>query len=361
MRFENVFEILGMHNFAKVSNLILEATPVLGCESVPILDALRRVLAQDILVIEDVPAANISSVDGYAVRYDCLHGVSRQNPVHLRIIGESPAGKPFGASVKDGETVRIMTGGVVPRGADTVVRQEHASEENGYFICGHNLKRGSGIRFRGAHLRNGEIALRAGHVVGPLEIGVLATLRRAFVYVHRKPLVAIFSTGNELADFHEAPSPGKVMCSNLYTLAAFVMECGAVPLCLGIVADDLVAQQSRLSEALRADVIITSGGMSKGKYDLGQKAFAALGMDIKLSTVFMKPGKPTVCGTVGNTLVFGLPGGPSAVMQSFEQFVKPALLKMMGHRHVPRGAAQWCDVSNQISGGYRNEICGDRL
>jgi molybdopterin molybdotransferase len=214
------------------------------------------------------------------------------------------------------------------------VKLEDTSEDNGYVICSKDPGRGDGIRIRGESLKQGEVVLCAGDVVTPVEVGLLTTLRRPYVYVHHKPLVAILSTGDELTDFHDPPSPWKSMCSNLYSLTAQVMESGAVPLCLGIAKDDLSAQQSLLSEALRADVIITSGGLSKGKYDLVQKSMASLGMDIKFSNIFVKPGKPMVFGTIGRKLIFGLPGNPSAVMLSFEQFIKPALLKMMGHQNL---------------------------
>ena len=164
--------------------------------------------------------------------------------------------------------------------------------------------------------------------------GALATLRRAYVYVHRKPLVAVLSTGDELSDFHEPSSLPKAMCSNMYTLTAQVVEAGATPLCLGIVEDDLQALQTLLYEALRADVIITSGGTSNGKYDLIHKAFASLDMEMKFTNIFVKPKKPTIFGTIRRNLIFGLPGNPSAAMLSFEQFVKPVLLKMMGHQNV---------------------------
>lgn len=323
-----------MIDLNKAQTMILKATPVLGRESVPILDALRRVLFQDIIVFEDLPASDISALDGYAVRHAFFTGVSSQNPVRLRIIGESPAGKPCGAIVGDGEAVRIMTGGVVPLGADTVVKLENAVEESGYVLCNNDPGCGNGIRFQGDSLKKGEIVLRAGDIISPLEVGALATLRRAYVTVFRKPLVAVLSTGDELSGFHEPPSPSKAMCSNLYALAAQVVEAGAIPLCLGIVQDDLQAQQALLHEALCADVIITSGGTSRGKYDLVHKVFASLGMEMRFSNIFAKPGKPTVFGTIGKNLIFGLPGNPSASMLSFKQFILPALLKMMGHRNV---------------------------
>ncbi len=331
---------------------ILDATPVLGRESVHILDSLRRVLAQDVVVTEDFPGSNVSAMDGYAVRHSSLNGASRLQPVRLKIVGESPAGRPYEAIIGDGEAVRIMTGGFVPEGADTVVKLEDAEEADGYVLCGYDPGCGDGIRLRGESLRKGQVVLRAGDVISPVEVGVLATVRRAYVYVHQKPVVAILSTGDELTDFHEPASPWKSMCSNLYTLAAQVAESGAVPLCLGIAPDNLEKQQSLLSEALSADVIITSGGLSMGKYDLVQKSLAALGIDMRFSSIFVKRGKPTIFGTIDKKLIFGLPGNPSAVMLSFEQFIRPAIFKMMGHQNAldaSEARSHWRDMNGPPS------------
>lgn len=323
-----------MIDLEKVQTHILQAAPVLGRESVPILDALGRVLARDIAAVEDLPASDISAMDGYAVRHSCLNGASPGNPTYFKIIGESPAGKPCRAVVNKKEAVRIMTGAVIPRGADTVVKLEDTVEGNGCIFCRKNPGYGDGIRFRGESLKQGEVVLSAGDIVVPPVIGVLASLRRAYVYVHRKPVVAIISTGDELSDFHEPPLPEKAMCSNLYALAAQAADLGARPLSLGIVQDNLQALDDILHEALHADVIITSGGTSKGRYDLVQKAFFSLGMKVRFSNIFEKPGKPTIFGIIRKKLVFGLPGNPTAAMLSFDQFIRPTLLKMMGHRNV---------------------------
>jgi len=349
-----------MMDLKKAQRLILEATPVLGRESVPILDALKRVLVQDIMAVEDLPASDISAMDGYALSHAFLNKASVQNPVRFRIIGESPAGRPFAATVGVGESVRIMTGGVVPRGADTVVKLEDTREEGGAVICRNDPGSGAGIRFQGDSLKKGQVVLHAGDVIGPMEIGALASLRRAYVHVHRKPLVAILSTGDELSDFHEPSAPSKAMCSNLYSLAAQTLETGGIPLCLGIVPDDLDEIKNILSDALHADVIITSGGTSKGKYDLVNKAVSSLGMEMRFSNIFVKPGKPTIFGIIGEKMIFGCPGNPSATMLSFEQFIKPALLKMMGHRNVIPGSRRlndpfaFIDSFNYEKGGNRD-------
>lgn len=334
-------------------NRILDATPVLGGESVHILDSLKRVLSGDILVTEDFPVSDISAMDGYAVQHRSLAGASEQTPVRLKIIGESPAGRPFGDRVGKGEAVRIMTGGLVPDGADTVVKIEDAREEAENVVFTRYPIRGDGIRFRGESLKKGDVVLRAGDVIGPVEVGLLATLRRAYVQVHQKPLVAILSTGDELTDFHDPPSPSKTMCSALYSLTAHVMESGAVPLCLGVAQDNFEAQKRLLSKALRADVIITTGGMSKGKYDLIQKSFASFGMVLKFSSISAKPGKPSIFGIMEKKLVFGLPGNPCASLLSFEQFIQPALFKMMGHLSGSRSRqakSHWRSISGPVSG-----------
>ncbi len=277
-------------------------------------------------------------MDGYALRHGSFLDDSARETVKFRIIGESPAGRPCAALVKKGDAVRIMTGGVVPEGADTVVKIEDTIEKDGLVICTTIPSPGDGIRSKGDSLRKGDLVLRAGDVITPLEVGALASLRRAYVYVYRKPIVAILSTGDELSDFHEPSMRSKAMCSNLYTLAAQTLNIGATPLLLGMVGDDIDDQQSILRESLRADVIITSGGTSRGKYDLIHKTFASLGMELRFSNIFAKPGKPTTFGSIQNSLIFGLPGNPSATMLSFEQFIKPALLKMMGYRFVPGSA-----------------------
>ncbi len=329
-----------MIDLKKTQKLIGEATPVLGRESVPILDAMGRALFEDISVVEDLPASDISALDGYAVCQTSLSGVSPSIPARLRVIGESPAGKPCNAIVGPGDAVRIMTGGLIPEGADTVVKLEDTKEDKGFVLCGADPGWGKGIRFQGESLKKGEVLLHAGDIISPLEVGALATLRRAHVCVYRKPLVAILATGDELSDFHEPASLAKTMCSNLYALAAQVVEAGAIPLILGIVKDDLPAQQALLDEALQADVIITSGGTSKGKYDLVHKAFASLGMEMRFSNIFAKPGKPTIFGIIRKKLIFGLPGNPSATMLSFDQFIKPALFKMMGLHTVFAGSTR---------------------
>jgi molybdopterin molybdotransferase len=316
---------------------VLEEIPVLGRERIHILEALGRVLAQDVDAKRDVPAANNSAMDGFCCRHEDIAGAQPSKPGRLKIIGDSPAGRPFTGTVGPGEAVRIMTGGIVPDGADTVTMVEHTEKDgDDHVLCLKDPGKGAHIRLRGEDVRAGEVVLSAGEMIRPPEVGMLATLGHAYVYVHQRPVVAILSTGDELVDLDEPFSNGKVMCSNTYSLAAQVMDCGAIPLSLGIATDDESDQRSRISDGLRADVILTSGGVSVGKYDLVKDTFSQLGMLVKFWKVAMKPGKPLVFGTIGNKPVFGLPGNPTSAMISFEQFVRPALLKMMGHTNLYR-------------------------
>jgi molybdopterin molybdotransferase len=315
---------------------VLEEIPVLGRERIHILEALGRVLAQDVEAVRDVPASDNSAMDGYCVRHVDIAGANSSSPARLELIGESPAGKPYQGALEHGQAVRIMTGGLIPRGADTVIMLEDTEREGNLVVCLNDPGHGAHIRPRGEDVRNGETVLHQGDVVRPPEVGMLATLGHAYVYVHQRPVVAILSTGDELVDLDEPFIQGKVVCSNTYSLAAQTLDCGAIPLSLGIASDNSDDLRSRLRDGLRADVILTSGGVSVGKYDLVKDTLTEVGMKVKFWKVAMKPGKPLVFGTIGEKPVFGLPGNPSSAMISFEQFVRPALLKMMGRKNLFR-------------------------
>jgi len=315
---------------------VFEEIPVLGMERIFILGALGRVLAQDVEARRDVPSADNSAMDGFACRHEDLAGANPTQPAKFKLIGEAPAGRPFQGAVGPGETVRILTGGLVPKGADTVIMVEDTARDGDYVVCTADPRKGANIRRRGEDVRAGETILHRGDIIRPPEIGMLATLGHAYVYVYQRPVVAILSTGDELVDLDEPFADGKVVCSNSYSLAAQVLECGAIPLSIGTATDDEADQKLKISAALRADVIVTSGGVSVGEYDLVKHTFSALGMNMKFWKVAMKPGKPLMFGTIGGKPVFGLPGNPTSAMISFEQFVRPALLKMMGHVNLFR-------------------------
>ncbi len=325
-----------MIDIGEAQRRVLEDIPVLGQERIHILDALGRVLARDVKAIRDVPSRDNSAMDGYACRYEDVVGAEPSRPVDLRLIGESRAGALFGGVVGAGEAVSVMTGGVIPDGADAVIKVEDTFRDGNRVRCIRGVQKGTYIRTQGEDVRAGGVVLKEGCAIGPPEIGMIATLGHGYVHVYQRPVVGILSTGDELVDLDEPFSDGKVVCSNTYSLAAQVMEAGAIPLSLGIASDSEEDQRDRLADGLRADVIVTSGGVSVGKYDLVKATLADVGMRVKFWKVAMKPGKPLVFGTIGTKPVFGLPGNPTSAMISFEQFVRPALLKMMGHRALFR-------------------------
>ncbi len=325
-----------MLQIGEAQQRVLEEIPVLGVERIHILEALGRVLAQDVQAVRNVPSADNSAMDGYCLIHADINGANSANPKRLRVIGESPAGRPFTGAVSRGEAVRIFTGGTIPEGSDTVIMIEDTEKDGEDIICLNDPGLGSHIRPEGEDVKGGEVVLHCGDIIRPPEAGMLATLGHAYVYVYQRPIVAILSTGDELVDLDEPFSKGKVVCSNSYSLAAQVVECGAIPLSLGIASDSADDQRSKLSGGLRADVILTSGGVSVGKYDLVKGTLTDLGMKVKFWKVAMKPGKPLVFGSLGGKPVFGLPGNPTSAMISFEQFVRPALLKMMGHVNLFR-------------------------
>ncbi len=315
---------------------VLEEVPVLGSERIHIMEALGRVLSESVQAKRDVPTADNSAMDGYAVRHEDTVGANPDTPSVLNVIGEAPAGKPFHGRVGPGDAVKILTGGLVPEGTDTVVMVEDTTLDGDRVSIFREPAKGMHIRPKGEDVKADEVVLGPGDIVRPPEVGMLATLGHAYVHVFQRPLVAILSTGDELVDLDEPFTDGKVVCSNTYSLAAQVQECGAIPLSLGIASDSEDDQRFKLSQGLRADAIVTSGGVSVGKYDLVKETLSQLGMRVKFWKVAMKPGKPLVFGTIGNKPVFGLPGNPTSAMISFEQFVRPALLKMMGHVNIFR-------------------------
>lgn len=325
-----------MLQIGEAQQKVLEEIPVLGIERIHIMEAIGRVLAQDVQAVRNVPSSDNSAMDGFCVIHDDLAGANSANPKRIRVIGESPAGHPFTGTVASGQAVRIFTGGTIPTGADTVIMLEDTEKDGDDIICLNDPGLGAHIRPEGEDVRGGEVVLHRGDIVRPPEVGMLATLGHAYVYVYQRPIVAILSTGDELVDLDEPFTKGKVLCSNSYSLAAQVMECGAIPLSLGIASDSADDQRSKLSGGLRADLILTSGGVSVGKYDLVKDTLTDLGMKVKFWKVAMKPGKPLVFGSLGGKPVFGLPGNPTSAMISFEQFVRPALLKMMGHLNLFR-------------------------
>jgi molybdopterin molybdotransferase len=235
-----------------------------------------------------------------------------------------------------GEAIRIFTGAPLPPGADAVIPQEDTEASDGHVTLNSAVAPGAYVRPRGEDLRVGDPVLAAGTALGPAEIGVLATLGRSQVLVHRRPRVAILSTGNELAELGREPGPGQIPNTNSYSLFAQVLEAGADPINLGIAGDQLEAIEERLRWGASADVLLSSAGVSVGDLDLVKDALTRAGAELHLWRVSMRPGKPITFGSLGQRAVFGLPGNPVSAMVTFELFVRPALRRLAGYARIHR-------------------------
>lgn len=315
---------------------ILNAVSPLGLERVGLLDALGRVLGEDVAAPRDIPPKDNSAMDGYALRWEDTRGAIRERPAVLKVIEDLPAGAVPRKKVGRGQATRIMTGAPLPEGADAVVRVEDTEKDGRMVRILVEAEAGLDIRRAGEDVREGETVLLRGDVIRAAEIGMLASLGRSFVSVYQRPLVAILATGDELAEIDEQVTPWKIISSNSYSSAAQVMSCGAVPLMIGIARDTREDLTAKFRMALRADVILSSGGVSMGDYDLVKEILRAEGNRIEFWQVAMRPGKPLAFGEMNGVPLFGLPGNPVSSMVSFEQFVRPSLLKMAGHRRLFR-------------------------
>jgi molybdopterin molybdotransferase len=289
--------------------------------------SLGRVLAADVISPIDVPAHDNSAMDGYAVRFADL---APTGETRLRIAGSAFAGRPYDKEVGPGECVRIMTGAVLPAGADTVVMQEVSRVEGNDAVLPPGQKVGRNTRRRGEDLRAGSAALAAGRLLRPADIGLVASLGIGEVEVRRQVRVAIFSTGDEVQAIGTAAQPGQIYDSNRYTLWGMLTRLGSEVVDLGIVRDEPGAlEQAFRKAAAEADAVITSGGVSVGEADFVRELMKRLG-DVAFWKIAMKPGRPMAFGRIGDASLFGLPGNPVATMVAFYQFVRPALLKIAG-------------------------------
>jgi len=315
---------------------ILATIHPLGLEKINILDALGRVIGEDVLAPRPIPPKDNSAMDGYAIRWEDLRGATPEKPVTLDVIEDIPAGTIPRKVVGRGQATRIMTGAPIPGGADAVMRMEDTEKDGQKVKIFAEAAAGLDIRFAGEDVHQGEKVISHGEILRPAEIGMLASLGRSFVPVYQRPLVAILATGNELVDVDENPSPWQIISSNSYALAAQVLDCGATPLQIGIARDTREDLTAKLNAALRADLIISSGGVSVGDYDLVKDIMKEIGNRMQFWQVAMRPGKPLAFGALNNIPLFGLPGNPVSSMVSFEQFVRPSILKMMGHRNLFR-------------------------
>lgn len=322
-----------MLTVAEAQNLILnQLTPVSGWESVSVRDALNRIIAQDIIAPFNVPAHDNSAMDGYAVRHA---DVSAKGEHALKVVGTAFAGKPFSGMVRAGQAIRIMTGATIPQGIDAIVPQEETrSEADQVFIQG-GVRQGQHIRRAGEDLALGGVAIASGRRCGPAELGLIASLGIADVVVHRRLRVAFFSTGDEIASIGRPLAPGQIYDSNRYTLHAALRNLDCEPIDMGVIPDNPESLEKAFRDAIdAADVILTSGGVSVGEADFIRELVNRLGQ-VEFWKLAIKPGRPMAFGRMDNTWLFGLPGNPVAVMVTFYQIVRDALLKLSGLDPLP--------------------------
>jgi len=344
-----------MISVGKALKTILASARLMGTEKINILDAQRRAIAENIYAGRDIPSVDNSAMDGYALRAADTRGATPKKPVWFKIIEEIPAGKIPRKKLRSKEAARIMTGAIIPGGADAVIRQENTRREGNLVAVLTPVARKTDIRFAGEDVRKGELVIHKNSVLGAAQIGMLAALGKKSVLVYKKPRVAIMATGDELVDIDTNPSPGKIVNSNSYSLATLVDDCGGVPVILGITRDNKSALKQKFSTALKNDVIISSGGVSVGDYDLVKDIMVNMGNSMYFWQVAMRPGKPLAFGAIKGVPLFGLPGNPVSTMVSFEQFVRPYLLKIQGHRNIFRPVLKAISAENlEKKAGVKN-------
>lgn len=314
--------------------IILNSTPVLGAERVPLAESLGRVLAEDVYAHDDLPPFDNSAMDGYAVIADDTAGASRESPCALKVVAEGPAGTVLSQRLSSGQASTIMTGAPVPPGADAVVIVEDTERRNGEVLVYREAKLGANIRRAGEDVARGQLTIPRGKRIRPAEMGMLASLGYAEVAVHAKPRAAIITSGDELVDAAAKPAPGQIRNGNQYSLMGSVLQAGAEVSRVERVGD----AKEEVERALRvgvgvSDLVIVCGGVSVGDYDYVKEVLNKLG-EMRLWRVAIKPGKPLAYGHIDGKLIFGLPGNPVSCIVTFDLFVRPAISRMMGAEPV---------------------------
>lgn len=327
-----------MINVDQAKKIILKDIPRLKkSETIDISSCLGRVCAADIKSKDNIPPFDNSAMDGFAIRAKDSEGASRQNPIALEVIEDLPAGRVAIKKVRHLQAIRIMTGAPLPKGADAVImveetrRKEQRAKSKELVEIFKEVKPGENVRRAGEDVKKGELVIKKGTVLKSGHIGMLASLGFSRIRVSRKPRVSILVTGDELVEISQKLKPGKIRNSNAYSLYAQALKAGALPLILGIARDSKKDLEQKIRKGLvGADALIVSGGISVGDYDFVKGVLKGLGARMKFWKVAMRPGKPMAFGVVGTIPVFGLPGNPVSSMVSFEIFVRPAILKMLG-------------------------------
>lgn len=319
-----------MIDYRKALREVVAKAKPLRPESVPLADALGRTLARDIRAREPIPPFSKATMDGYAVR--AADTRPAKNPVELAVVEDLPAGRVSRKAVGPGQAARIMTGAPLPKGSDAVVMVEDTELTEGGVRILIGVRPGENIGEAGEDVRKGDLVLNKGADIGPAEVGMLAALGQAFVPVARRPVVAVIATGDEIVEPGRRTRPGQIRNSNGHALRAMALRAGARADYLGIARDRNASLKRKIGKARRADILVLSGGVSVGDYDLVKDELRSLGVRPVFWRVRIKPGKPVFFGLHGRQLVFGLPGNPTSAMVTFHLFVRPAIGKMLGRR-----------------------------
>lgn len=315
-----------MISVQEATDRILKSFSTLPAEDIGLDQASGRVLANDIIARRTQPPVDLSSMDGYAVRTkDCA-----TIPMKLSCIGEAPAGSPFQGAVSAAETVRIFTGGPIPSGADAVVLQEDTIVKNKTVTVTEKPSVGQFIRKAGLDFKIGKDKILGGHPLHVRDVGLAAAMNHPWVSVRRKPRISILATGNEIVRPGELLTQSKIVSSNSISLKSFIETSGGVGINLGISRDDPSTLETMLAGAIGSDLLITTGGVSVGDYDLVRQTLVANGLDVDFWKIAMRPGKPVMFGTLGDVPVLGLPGNPVSAMVCALIFVKPIIGKLLG-------------------------------
>ncbi len=313
--------------YEEALKLVLENTQRLSTEKVFLWQAIGRVLAEDVCSDSDKPPFDNSAMDGYAVRWEDI----QETPARLKVIGELSAGGENTLKLEPKTAIKIFTGAPVPEGADTVVPLEYTRQEGDYVLIEGSFKRGANIRLRGAELRKDEVVLKRGSLIRGYEVGLMASVNKAFVEVYRRPRVAVVSTGDELKDLGEPiEKPSQIRSSNHHTIYARTLESGCEVANLGIVKDEPQAIRELLQKVEEYDIFITTGGVSAGEKDYVHMLVKELGFELIFHKLRIKPAKPVLFAKKGKSLLFGLPGNPVSCVMAFDLLVKPAIRKMQG-------------------------------
>jgi molybdopterin molybdotransferase len=321
-----------MLSVAEACSRICAAFRPLGSEQVGLMQALGRVLAEDVAARVTQPPADVSAMDGYAVRAADVATV----PARLKVVGQAPAGGSYDAALAPGQAVRIFTGGPLPAGADAIIIQEDTVAEGDQVTVKESARAGNYVRPAGLDFRAGEVLLKKGRLLTSRDIGIAAAMNVPWLRVTRRPRVAILATGDEVVMPGEPLGRHQIISSNGLSLAAFVTACGGEPIHLGIAPDDRAVLTAMAGAAVGADLLVTSGGASVGEHDLVQSALGEAGMQMDFWKIAMRPGKPLMFGRIGPTPVLGVPGNPVSTLVCALMYLKPAIAVMLGLQEEAR-------------------------